>query len=155
VARQSATQSELDQRGSLLDSNREKVKVAEQQVQRASAQLGLKRLFTQPDQVPDALEQTETEVRRSVATGQQVLAQLGVGFLKDLDPEAFQKAVTAFLAQPQGWVDQVSSVRVAQSEVDETLAALGGPSFDPSRLYQYPSVMKLHKELEEADLKLS
>jgi membrane fusion protein, multidrug efflux system len=39
--------------------------------------------------------------------------------------------------------------------VDQTLAALGGKSFDPSRLYQHPNIMKLRKELEQAELKLS
>jgi membrane fusion protein, multidrug efflux system len=155
LARQSATQSELDQRRSVLESNRQKVKASEQQVQQARAQLGLSARYTQPDQITEALEKTDTEVRRSVATGQQVLAQLGARFLKDLDPDTFRKAVSAFLARPAGWVDQVPSVRVAQGELDETLAALGGRSFDPARLDEQPSVRKLQKELEEAELKLS
>jgi membrane fusion protein (multidrug efflux system) len=155
LARQSATQSELDQRRSILNSNREKVKAAEQQVQQARAQLGLSARYTQPDEVPDALEQTETEVRRSVATGQQVLTQLGVRFLKDLDPSSFRKAVSALLARPHGWVDQVPGVRKAQADVDETLAALGGGSYDPARLYQHPSIRKLQKELEQAEITLS
>ena len=65
------------------------------------------------------------------------------------------RPISAFLARPAGWVDQVPSVRVAQGELDETLAALGGRSFDPARLDEQPSVRKLQKELEEAELKLS
>jgi membrane fusion protein, multidrug efflux system len=155
VAKQSATQAELDQKRSVLDSARERVKAAEQQVQQVRAQLALSPTYQQPDQIPDDLERTDTEVRKSVATGQQILAQLGIQFGRNLDPMVFKGLVTVTLARPQGWIDQISSVREAQGQVDQTLAALGGKSFDPSRLYQHPNIMKLRKELEQAELKLS
>jgi membrane fusion protein, multidrug efflux system len=155
VAKQSATQAELDQKRSVFDIARERVKAAEQQVQQVRAQLAISPNYQQPDQIPDDLERTDTEVRKSVATGQQILAQLGIPFGRNLDPMVFYKVVSVTLARPQGWIDQISSVREAQGQLDQTLAALGGKSFDPSRLYQHPKVMKLRKELEEAELKLS
>jgi membrane fusion protein, multidrug efflux system len=155
VAKQSATQSELDQKRSVLDAARQRVKAEEQHVQQMRAQLAVSPGYEQPDQIPADLERTDTEVRRSVATGQQILAQLGVGFGRNLDPALFRQAVSASLARPEGWIDQVSSVREAQGELDQTLASLGGKSFDPSRLYDHPSIAKLRKELEEAELKLS
>jgi membrane fusion protein, multidrug efflux system len=155
VARQSATQSELDQRRSVLDNAREKVKAAEQQVQQVRAQLAISPNFKQPDEIPNELERTDIEVRRSVATGQQILAQLGVRFGRNLDPAMFHQVISAVLARPEGWIDEISSVREAQGQLDQTLAALGGKSFDPARLYEHPLVVKLRKELEEAELKLS
>ena len=136
VAKQSATQAELDQKRSVLDSTRERVKAAEQQVQQVRGQLALSPSYQQPDQIPNELERTDTEVRKSVATGQQILAQLGIQFGRNLDPMVFHQVVTVTLARPQGWIDQISSVREAQGQLDQTLAALGGKSFDPSRLYR-------------------
>jgi membrane fusion protein (multidrug efflux system) len=155
VAKQSATRSELDQKRSVLDSTRERVKAAEQQVEQVRAQLAIGPNYQQPDQVPANLERTDTEVRRGVATGQQVLAQLGVRFAKDLDPNTFHAAVKALLSRPDGWIDQVPPVREARGQLDQTLAALGGESFNPSRLQEHPSVVKLRKELEQAELELS
>jgi membrane fusion protein (multidrug efflux system) len=155
AAKRSATHAELDQRQSLLDASLERVKAAEQQVQQVRAQLALPPDEIHPDQIPEALERTDTEVRRSVATGQQLLAQLGVPFGKDLDPILFRQAVSGLLARPQGWIDQIASVRVAQGKLDQTLASLGGASFEPSRLYTHPSIVMLQKEVEEAELNLS
>jgi membrane fusion protein, multidrug efflux system len=155
AAKRSATQAELDQRRSTLDACLERVKAGEEQAQQVRAQLALPSNYTQPDQIPNTLERTDTEVRRSVATGQQILAQLGVSFGNDLDPMIFRQVVSGMLARPEGWINQIASVRVAQGKLDQTLASLGGASFEPSRLYMHPSVVKLQKELETAELNLS
>jgi membrane fusion protein (multidrug efflux system) len=155
VAKQSATESELDQKRSVLDSSREKVKAAEEQVQEIRAQLAIGPNYQHPEQVPEGLERTDTEVLQSVATGQQVLAQLGMKVGKNMDPATFRRSIELMLSRPEGWIDQVSTVREAKGNVDKALAALGGRSFDRTRLYEHPSVQKLRKELEEAELKLS
>jgi membrane fusion protein (multidrug efflux system) len=155
VAKQSATNAELDQKRSVLDAARERAKAAEAQVQQVRAQLAISPRYEQPDQIPADLERTDTEVRRSVATGQQILAQLGVRLTKNLEPTAFQQTVQALLTRPDSWIDQIAPVREARGQLDQTLAALGGQSFDPARLDEHPSVLKLRKELEEAELQLS
>jgi membrane fusion protein, multidrug efflux system len=155
AAKRSATQAELDQRRSTLDACLERVKACEEQAQQVRAQLALPSNYTQPDQIPNTLERTDTEVRRAVATGQQILAQLGVSFGNDLDPMIYRQVISGMLARPEGWINQIASVRVAQGKLDQTMASLGGASFEPSRLYMHPSVVKLQKELETAELNLS
>jgi membrane fusion protein, multidrug efflux system len=155
VVKQSATQSELDQKRSVLDSSRERVKAAEEQVQQVRAQLAIGPNYDHPEQIPDAMERTDIEVLRSVATGQQILAQLGIRLGAGLDPGVFRLGIKSLLARPEGWIDQTSMVREAKGQLDQTLASLGGKLFDPARLYEHPSIVKLRKELEEAELKLS
>ncbi len=155
VAKQSATQAELDQRWATLQGAREKLKASEQQVQQARVQLTLAPDYKEPEKIPADLERSDTEVRRSVAAGQQVLAQLGIRFGKGLDPMVFHQVVSGLIARPAGWIDQIPSVRSAKAKVDETLASLGGPSFDASRPHDHPPVMRVQKELDEAELRLS
>ena len=117
VSRQSGTTAELDQRWATLVSAREKVKAAEQQVQQARAQLALPPDFKDPERVPADLERSDTEVRRAVAMGQQVLATLGVEFGRDLDPVAFQRLLQGLKARPPaGWIDRVPLVQVRAGE---------------------------------------
>ena len=155
VSRQSGTTAELDQRWATLVSAREKVKAAEQQVQQARAQLALPPDFKDPERVPADLERSDTEVRRAVAMGQQVLATLGVEFGRDLDPVAFQRLLQGLKARaPAGWIDRVPLVQAAQAKLESSLAALGGTEFDPAYPERHPSVMKVQKELDDAFLHL-
>jgi membrane fusion protein, multidrug efflux system len=45
-------------------------------------------------------------------------------------------------------------VRSARAVLDQTVAMLGGPLFDPAKPYEHPTVTKAQKELDEAELKL-
>ena len=155
VSRQSGTTAELDQRWATLVSAREKVKAAEQMVQQARAQLALPPNYQEPERVPADLDRTDTEVRRAVAMGQQVLASLGVEFGRDLDPVAFQRLMQGLKARDSaGWIDRVPLVQAARAKLGSALAALGGPEFDPAHPERHPGVARVQKELEEALLHL-
>ena len=78
VTSQTATREELDQKLAALESAREKFKVAEQSVQQARALLALAPDYQHPEQIPADLDRTDTQVRRAVAAGQQILANLGL-----------------------------------------------------------------------------
>ena len=94
VAQQSATQEELDQRGTALTGAREQVKASAQKVQQARALLALGPDYEHPDQVPPDLERTDADVQRALAGGQQILAQLGLPFgLLRMDPAGIEKAL--------------------------------------------------------------
>ncbi len=45
-------------------------------------------------------------------------------------------------------------MRTARTQIDQALAMLGGPSFDPARPYEHPSVVRARKDLDEAELRL-
>ncbi len=157
VASQTATREELDQKLAALDSAREKYKVAEQSVQQARAVLGLAPDYQYPERIPADLERTDTEVRRAVAAGQQILANLGLAAgLHRVEPEALLAALHHVAdGSAESWFDEVPSIRSARSQVDQAIAMLGGPSFDPSRPYAHPSVARARKDLEEAELRFS
>jgi membrane fusion protein, multidrug efflux system len=110
-----------------------------------------------PEQIPGDLERTATDVRRGVAAGQQILAKLGLAAGSGhLEPEALQRALRDLTEQSSTrWFDAVPAVRSVQATLDQTLAMVGGSSFDPAKPYEQPSVIKAQKELEEAELRLS
>ncbi len=100
VNSQTATREELDQKQAALESAREKYKVAEQSVQQARALLALAPDYQHPEQVPADLERTDTQVRRAVAAGQQILANLGLASgLHALEPEALHAALIRLTEQ--------------------------------------------------------
>ncbi len=156
VAQQSGTAAELDQRLATMQSAREKLKAAAERVQQARALLALPPDYQHPERVPADLEHTATAVRRAVASGQQILARLGLASsVVPLQPEALRRAVQDLASRTsESWFDEVPSVRVARAQFERAEAMLGGPSFDPSHKDQHPSIVKAREELEEAELRL-
>ncbi len=157
VNSQTATREELDQKLAAFESAREKYKVAEQSVQQARALLALAPDYHHPEQIPAGLDRTDTQVRRAVAAGHQILANLGLASgMHTMEPEALHAALIRLTNNTsESWFDAVPAVRSAQTQVDQTIAMLGGPSFDPVRPYEHPSVVRARKNLDEAELKLS
>ena len=157
VASQTATREELDQKLAAFESAREKFKVAEQSVQQARALLALAPDYQHPEQIPADLDRTDTQVRRAVAAGQQILANLGLASgMHTMEPEALHAALIRLTNNTsESWFDAVPAVRSARTQVDQTIAMLGGPSFDPVRPYEHPSVVRARKDLDEAELQLS
>ena len=131
--------------------------MAEQSVQQARALLALAPDYQHPEQIPADLERTDSQVRRAVAAGQQVLANLGLAAgMHSIEPEALHAALIRLTGNTsESWFDAVPAVRSAQTQVDQTIAMLGGPSFDPARPYEHPSVIRARKNLDEAELRLS
>jgi membrane fusion protein (multidrug efflux system) len=155
VEQNSATREELDQKHAQWQSAQEQVKAAEQRVQQARALLALRPDAEHPERVPADLERTDTDVRRAVAAGQEILAQLNVPIrAADADPEGLQQTFKSLLGGSSAAFDQVPAVRAARAKVDQVLAALGGPSFDPAKRYEHPSVVRAQKDLEQAELQL-
>jgi membrane fusion protein, multidrug efflux system len=157
VNSQTATREELDQKLAAFESAREKYKVAEQSVQQARALLALAPDYQHPEQIPAGLDRTDTQVRRAVAAGQQILANLGLASgMHPMETEALHAALLRLTDNTsESWFDAVPAVRSARTQVDQTIAMLGGPSFDPSRPYEHPGVVRARKNLDEAELKLS
>lgn len=156
VAQQSGTHAELDQRLAALQSAREKLQAAAERVQQARALLALPPDYQHPEQVPDGMEHTATDVRRAVAAGQQILARLGLASaVHDLQPESLHRALRDLTSRTsESWFDDVPAVRSARAQFDRAVAMLGGPSFDPARRYEHPSVVKAQKELADAQMRL-
>ncbi|MDR3634743.1 MAG: HlyD family secretion protein [Isosphaeraceae bacterium] len=157
VNAQTATREELDQKQAAFDSAREKYKVAEHSVQQARALLALAPNEQHPEQVPADLDRTDTQVRRAVAAGKQVLANLGLAStMHSLEPDALHAALTRLTdSSSDAWFDTVPGVRSARAQLDQAVAMLGGPSFDPARPYDHPSVVRAQQDLDDAELKLS
>jgi membrane fusion protein, multidrug efflux system len=156
VADQTATREELDQKLAAYQSAREQYKASEQKVQQARAMLAQGPDYQHPEQVPDDLERIGTAVRRSVAAAQQILAKLGiVSGLHPMEPESLERALHDLMDKTsENWFDHVPAVRSARAVLDQTVAMLGGPLFDPAKPYEHPTVTKAQKELDEAELKL-
>src|SRR5262249_22644248 len=94
VVDQTGTREELDQKLVAAQGSREKLKSAAERVQQARALLALPPDYQHPEQVPGDLEETATDVRRAVAAGQQILAQLGLASsVHDHRPESLHRAV--------------------------------------------------------------
>ncbi len=157
VAQQSATQEELDQRGTALTGAREQVKASVQKVQQARALLALGPDYEHPDQVPPDLERTDADVQRALAGGQQILAQLGLPFgLMHMDPAGIETALNELASQEsETRFEAVPAVRTARARYEQARAALGGQAFDPARLYDHPTIRAAQEELDDAELKLS
>ncbi len=156
VSSQTATREELDQKLAALQSAREKFKVAEHSVQQARALLAMAPDYQHPEQIPADLDRTDSQVRRSVAAGQQILANLGLASgMHAMEPEALHAALVRLASNTsESWSDAVPAVRSAQTQIDQALAMLGGPSFDPARPYEHPAVVRAQKDLDDAELKL-
>jgi membrane fusion protein (multidrug efflux system) len=156
VADKSGTPEELDQKLAAFQGAREKFRAAAERVQQARALLALPPDYQHPEHVPADLERTATDVRRSVAAGQQILAKLGLAAaVRDLEPESLHRALRDVTARTtESWFEGVPSVRAARAQLDQAIAMLGGPSFDPARSYEHPSVVKAQKELADAELRL-
>jgi membrane fusion protein, multidrug efflux system len=156
VNSQTATREELDQKLAALESAREKYKVAEHSVQQARALLALAPDYPHPERIPADLDRTDTQVRRAVASGQQVLANLGLASgMHAMEPEALHAALIRLANNTsESWFDAVPAVRSARAQVDQTIAMLGGRSFDPARPYEHPAVVRARKDLDEAELRL-
>lgn len=156
VAQQTATREELDQRWAALAGAKEQVNASEEKVQQARALLALAPDYKHPEQVPADLERTDADVRRALAAGQQILAQLGMPFhLLDMSPSGVEKALNELVNQKsEAWFDSVPAVRTAAAHYQQARAALGGDAFDPNRLYDHPTIRQAQKDLEDAELKL-
>jgi membrane fusion protein (multidrug efflux system) len=156
VSSQTATREELDQKLAALQSAREKFKVAEHSVQQARALLAMAPDYQHPEQVPADLDRTDSQVRRAVASGQQILANLGLASgMHAMEPEALHAALVRLASNTsESWFDAVPAVRSAQTQIDQALAMLGGSSFDPARPYEHPAVVRAQKDLDDAELKL-
>jgi membrane fusion protein, multidrug efflux system len=156
AADQTATREELDQKLAAYQSARERYKASEQKVQQARAMLALAPDYQHPEQIPADLERSGTDVRRSVAAGQQILSKLGIASgLHSIEPESLERALHDLMDKTsENWFDQVPAVRSARAALDQTVAMLGGPAFDPAKPYEHPSVTKAQKELAEAELRL-
>ena len=117
VSQQTATHEELDQKWAALASAGEQVKAAEQKVQQARAMLALKPEFDHPEQVPADLERTDADVRRAIAAGQQILAQLGLSFgLLKMDPAEVEKSLNDLASRKsEEWIESVPAVRTARA----------------------------------------
>ncbi len=128
-----------------------------QKVQQARALLALAPDYEHPDRIPPDLPRTDADVQRALAGGQQILAQLGLPFgLLRMDPAGMEKALNDLVNQKsEAWIDSVPAVRTAKARYEQARAALGGQAFDPSRLYDHPTIREARKELEDAELKLS
>ncbi|MGC8640616.1 MAG: efflux RND transporter periplasmic adaptor subunit [Isosphaeraceae bacterium] len=157
VAQQTATREELDQKWAALASAQEQVKASEQKVQQARALLALAPDYEHPDKVPPDLERTDADVRRALASGQQILAQLGLPFqLLDMSPSGIEKSLNELVNQKsEAWMEDVPAVRTARAHYEQARAALGGDEFDPNRLYDHPTIRQAQKDLDDAELKLS
>jgi membrane fusion protein (multidrug efflux system) len=129
----------------------EQVSAAQEAVQQARALLGLPRNEKDPADVPKDIEDSFLGVQYALASGQQLLAQVGVPF----QPSRLTTAALGERVAEIGsasWVDQTSAVQVAQARVRQARAALGGDAFDPSKPYEHPAVVQARAELEEAEL---
>ena len=148
-----------------LDQREAAVKVAEQQV--ASAQEAAQQVRAlldlpaatgpggMPDaSVPDDISETFPGVKYVVASAQQSLAQLGL----PIDPTAAKAdAVVEKLAplMTSSFIDHVPAVEVADAQLRQAQAALGGAAFDRAKPYNQPSVVQAQKDLDQAELDLS
>ena len=149
---------EFETRSAAAKVAKQQVDSAAQAVQQARALLGLPN-STGPNGTPDTsvpsdIDETFPGVKYVVASAEQSLAQLGL----PVDP-ASAKAdkvvdkLNTLLAS--SFIDHVPAVEVAQAQLRQAQAALGGQSFDRSHPYNQPSVVQAQKELDQAELNLS
>ncbi len=113
-----------------------------------------------PEQVPAGIDCNNSDVRRTVAAGRQILAQLGLDTMgspqpADMDPEGLHRLLDQIASRTSAdWIDDVPAVRSAQARVEQSLAVLGSSAFDPSRPHEHPSVLQARKALEQAEHEL-
>jgi membrane fusion protein (multidrug efflux system) len=149
---------EYDQREAAAKVAQQQVDSAVQAVEQARALLDLP-ASTGPSGTPDAtvpsdINETFPGVKYVVASAQQSLAQLGL----PIDPSAAKtdkvvEKLGALVAS--SFLDHVPAVEVAEAQLRQAQAALGGASFDRGHLYNQPSVVQAQKDLEQAELNLS
>ncbi|HZU37582.1 MAG TPA: HlyD family secretion protein [Gemmataceae bacterium] len=150
---QSASQEELEQREATLRVAQQQVVAAEEGVQQSRALLGLERNTKHPLDMPKHIEEDFFGVQYALASGQQILAQLGVPFkLFGMDTSHLAQSLADIASQSS--IDQTPGVKLAETHLRQAQEALGGSAFDPAHPERHPSVVKARKELEEAELKL-
>ena len=149
---------EFDQREAAAKVAQQQVDAAMQAVQQARALLDLP-AATGPGGTPDAsvpsdINETFPGVKYVVASAQQSLAQLGL----PIDPSATKadkvvEKLGALVAS--SFLDHVPAVEVAEAQLRQAQAALGGASFDRGHPYNQPSIVQAQKDLDQAELNLS
>ena len=149
---------EYDQREAAAKVAKQQVDAAVQAVEQARALLDLPP-STGTGGIPDAsvpsdINETFPGVKYVVASAQQSLAQLGL----PIDPSAAKtdkvvEKLGALVAS--SFLDHVPAVEVAEAQLRQAQAALGGASFDRSHPYNQPSIVQAQKDLEQAELNLS
>jgi membrane fusion protein (multidrug efflux system) len=149
-----ASREELEQRQAGLQVAREQVSSARQAVHQARAMLGLDPKAPDQSAVPGDIEEAYPGILYAVATAQQTLAQLGVPFeMLGMTPGRLQRQMGQ-LSSPS-ITAKVPAVKAAEARVQQALAALGGPSYDPAKPYDNPTVHQAQRELEHAELQLN
>ena len=127
----SATQAELDQRNNALKVAQEQVKEASADVQETRAFLGLAPDYENPLDIPKNLEETQSTIQSAVSEVASSLAEIGIPF----DPKnADQKRAFEEFLRPQGGksageglegvIEQAPGVQVARAAVDRAAREL-------------------------------
>lgn len=151
---QAATQEELEQREASLRVAEQQVTAAQEAVQQSRAILGLERDTKKPLEVPANISEEFFGVQYALASGQQLLAQLGVPFkMFGMDTNGLIQSLAD--AASQSFIDQTPIVRLAMARLKQSEEALGGTGFDLSHPETHPAVVQARKELEAAQLQLS
>lgn len=149
---------EFESRQAAAKVAKQQVDAAVQAVEQARALLGLS-TTTRPDgtpetTVPSDIDETFPGVKYVVASAEQSLAQLGL----PIDPSAAQAdkvvdKISSLVAS--SFIDHVPTVEVAEAQLRQAQAGLGGESFDRAHPYNQPSVVQAQKDLDQAELNLS
>ncbi|HEX4000945.1 MAG TPA: HlyD family secretion protein [Pirellulales bacterium] len=149
---------EFDAREAAEKVAKQQVDAAFQAVQQARALLGLP-ISTGPNGTPDTsvpsdIDETFPGVKFVVASAEQSLAQLGL----PIDPTSAKAdkivdKISSLVASE--FINHVPAVEVAEAQLRQARAALGGESFDRVHPYNQPSVVRAQKDLDQAELNLS
>jgi membrane fusion protein, multidrug efflux system len=151
---QSASQEELQQREATLHVAQQQVTAAQEAVQQSRAILGLDRDTKKPLAVPANISEDFFGVQYALASGQQLLAQLGIPFkLFGMDTNALVQSMAN--AASQSFIDETPTVRLASAQLRQAQETLGGAQFDLKHPEKHPAVVQARKELEAAQLQLS
>jgi membrane fusion protein (multidrug efflux system) len=149
---------EFDAREATAKMAKQQVDAAVQSVEQARALLGLP-TSTKPGGTPDSavpsdIEETFPGVKYVVASAEQSLAQLGL----PIDPSEANagKVVEKISALVESsFIQSVPAVLVAEAQLRQAQAALGGEAFDRRHPYNQPAVVQAQKDLDQAELNLS
>jgi membrane fusion protein (multidrug efflux system) len=147
---------DLNQRQAAVKVAQQQVDSAVQSAQQARAILDLPPATgDEPDaSVPHDIETSFPGVKYVVASAQQSLAQLGL----PIDPSAAKadhvvEKLSAIISS--SFIDDVPTVKVAEAQLRQAQAALGGTAFDRAHPYNQPSIAEAQKNLDQAELDLS
>ncbi len=148
---------EFDARDAAAKMAKQQVDSALQGVQQARALLDLPN-STGPNGTPDMsvpsdIAESFPGVKYVVASAQQSLAQLGL----PIDPREARAGkivdkVSTLVAS--SFIDHVPAVEVAEAQLRQAQAAIGGPAFDRAHPYNQPNVVQAQKDLDQAELNL-